>query len=414
MRCSRSASTRRSRSSPTSRATPSRSARSGALTSAEYRFRSRPFDLVSTPVRRRARRLRLRDPGRPPPRQGDAPPRPATTPRSTRSGSPTRTASRSRYADARRPDHLPAGPRRGRLAPAGVLARGLRGRGPRPARRRRRPRVLTGGRVTAEDAFAYSKFARVALGTNDIDFRARPLSAEEAALPRRRGRARAAPSRTPTSSPPPPSSSPASSPRTRPARSSCGCARRPRTGTRVVSLAPYTSRGLRKMNGQLIADPPRRRGRGARRARRAGRVRRRQDRRDPASASGWPPRPAPSTAAAALAAKTGARLAWVPRRAGDRGALETGCLPNLLPGGRPVADAGRPRRRRHRLGRRLACPSAEGRDADAIVAAARRRRARRPRRSAASTPTTPPTRRPPAPPSTPRGSWSPSSCARPT
>ena len=39
--------------------------------------------------------------------------------------------------------------------------------------------MLTGGRVTAEDAFAYSKFARVALGTNDIDFRARPLSAEE-------------------------------------------------------------------------------------------------------------------------------------------------------------------------------------------------------------------------------------------
>jgi NADH-quinone oxidoreductase subunit G len=29
----------------------------------------------------------------------------------------------------------------------------------------------------------------------------------------------------------------------------------------------------------------------------------------------------------------------VPRRAGDRGAVETGCLPNLLPGGRPVNDA---------------------------------------------------------------------------
>ena len=36
-----------SRSSPTSRATPSRSARSGALTSVQYRFRARPFDLVS-------------------------------------------------------------------------------------------------------------------------------------------------------------------------------------------------------------------------------------------------------------------------------------------------------------------------------------------------------------------------------
>ena len=40
--------------------------------------------------------------------------------------------------------------------------------------------VLTGGRVTAEDAYAYAKFARVALGTNDIDFRARPHTAEEA------------------------------------------------------------------------------------------------------------------------------------------------------------------------------------------------------------------------------------------
>ena len=46
----------------------------GALTSAEYRFRSRPFDLVSSPVGRRARRVRRRDPHRPPPRQGDAPP----------------------------------------------------------------------------------------------------------------------------------------------------------------------------------------------------------------------------------------------------------------------------------------------------------------------------------------------------
>ena len=42
--------------------------------------------------------------------------------------------------------------------------------------------MLTGGRLTVEDAYAYGKFARVALGTNDIDFRARPHSAEEAAF----------------------------------------------------------------------------------------------------------------------------------------------------------------------------------------------------------------------------------------
>ncbi|HEX3004035.1 MAG TPA: molybdopterin dinucleotide binding domain-containing protein, partial [Angustibacter sp.] len=40
-----------------------------------------------------------------------------------------------------------------------------------------------------------------------------------------------------------------------------------------------------------------------------------------------------------LAEATGARVAWVPRRAGERGAVEAGALPNLLPGGRPVADA---------------------------------------------------------------------------
>ena len=40
--------------------------------------------------------------------------------------------------------------------------------------------VLTGGRLTFEDAYAYSKFARVVLGTNNIDFRARQHSDEEA------------------------------------------------------------------------------------------------------------------------------------------------------------------------------------------------------------------------------------------
>ena len=40
--------------------------------------------------------------------------------------------------------------------------------------------MLTGGRLTLEDAYAYSKFARVVLGTNNIDFRARQHSDEEA------------------------------------------------------------------------------------------------------------------------------------------------------------------------------------------------------------------------------------------
>jgi NADH-quinone oxidoreductase subunit G len=45
------------------------------------------------------------------------------------------------------------------------------------------------------------------------------------------------------------------------------------------------------------------------------------------------------TAVAALADSTGAKIAWIPRRAGERGALEAGAIGNLLPGGRPVADA---------------------------------------------------------------------------
>ena len=39
--------------------------------------------------------------------------------------------------------------------------------------------MLTGGRLTLEDAYAYAKFTRLALDTNDIDMRARPHSAEE-------------------------------------------------------------------------------------------------------------------------------------------------------------------------------------------------------------------------------------------
>ena len=45
------------------------------------------------------------------------------------------------------------------------------------------------------------------------------------------------------------------------------------------------------------------------------------------------------SAVAALAQQSGAKLAWIPRRAGERGALEAGAIGNLLPGGRPVTDA---------------------------------------------------------------------------
>ncbi|MFD0210209.1 NADH-quinone oxidoreductase subunit G, partial [Streptomyces hirsutus] len=43
-------------------------------------------------------------------------------------------------------------------------------------------------------------------------------------------------------------------------------------------------------------------------------------------------------AAVRIATATGARLVWIPRRAGERGAVEAGALPSLLPGGRPATD----------------------------------------------------------------------------
>ena len=76
------------------------------------------------------------------------------------------------------------------------------------------------------------------------------------------------------------------------------------------------------------------------------------------------------SAAARLADSTGARLAWVPRRAGERGAIEAGALPGLLPGGRPLSDE--TARTQVAQGWNVAdLPSTEGRDADAILAAAK-------------------------------------------
>ena len=78
--------------------------------------------------------------------------------------------------------------------------------------------------------------------------------------------------------------------------------------------------------------------------------------------------PGALSSALGLASRTGARLAWVPRRAGDRGAIETGCLPHLLPGGRPVADAQARVDVATTWGLET-LPESPGRDADQIVAA---------------------------------------------
>jgi NADH-quinone oxidoreductase subunit G len=73
-------------------------------------------------------------------------------------------------------------------------------------------------------------------------------------------------------------------------------------------------------------------------------------------------------AAARLADALGAGFAWVPRRAGDRGALDAGARPDLLPGGRRVADAAA----RAELGEAWGAepPEAPGLDAAAMLRAA--------------------------------------------
>ena len=73
-------------------------------------------------------------------------------------------------------------------------------------------------------------------------------------------------------------------------------------------------------------------------------------------------------AAAELASALGGRFAWVPRRAGDRGALDVGARPDLLPGGRPVADAAVRSELGEAWGAEL--PEAPGLDGPAMVAAA--------------------------------------------
>jgi NADH-quinone oxidoreductase subunit G len=73
-------------------------------------------------------------------------------------------------------------------------------------------------------------------------------------------------------------------------------------------------------------------------------------------------------AAARLASTLGGRFAWVPRRAGDRGALDVGARPGLLPGGRPVGDDAARGELAEAWGAEL--PEAPGLDGPAMVAAA--------------------------------------------
>jgi NADH-quinone oxidoreductase subunit G len=306
----------------------------GALTSSAYRFRARPFDLVSTPAvsehdgcgsairvdhRRGTVMRRL---------AGDDP-----EVNEEWITDKDRFAFRYGQLDDRltRPliregDHL-----RPASWPEAIdfAARGLQAAGQRVG-------VLTGGRLTVEDAYGYSKFARAVLGTNNIDFRSRPHSAEEAEF---LAHAVAGTGRGVTYADVEAASSVlvvALEPEEEAGALFLRLRKAHRKhGLKSWTLAPYLSNGAFKMGATLVPTLPG--GEAAMLASLPDGVTL-----DDRSVILVGERAAESsgtlTAVLDLSRRTGARLAWVPRRAGDRGAVEAGCLPNLLPGGRPVAD----------------------------------------------------------------------------
>jgi NADH-quinone oxidoreductase subunit G len=346
----------------------------GALTGAAYRFRSRPYDLVSTPSvcehcasgcrlrtdHRRGRVMRRL--------AGDDP-----------QVNEEWNCDKGRWAFAYdvQPDRLTVPLIRnadGVLEPASwpeavaTAAEGL-------SAARGRAAVLAGGRLTLEDAYGYAKFARVALRSNDVDMRARPHSAEEAQFLAAHVAGQGIDvsyqdlERAPAvllAGFEPEDESPIVFLRLRKAAD--------KHGLRVLSLAPFASRGLRKMSGELIMTEP-----GAEAAALGAMI----------TGDGHPEAtdllkrdgavilagerlatvPGALSAAVRLAHATGARLAWVPRRAGERGAVEAGALPNLLPIGRPVAAAGA-RAEVARLWGAATLPEEPGRDTGEILSAA--------------------------------------------
>src|SRR4051812_11278770 len=344
----------------------------GALTGAAYRFRARPFDLVSSPMvcEHCASGCALRTDHR----RGKVLRRLAGADENVNE---EWNCDKGRWAFtyATQPDRITSPLIRdydtGRLVEASwtdALDRAARGLS--LARHGKGVGVLPGGRLTVEDAYAYSKFARVVLGTNDIDARVRPHSDEESDFLAAHVAGRylevtyadlEKASTVLLVGFEPEEESPILFLRLRKAVR--------RHGTRVFSIAPFATPGVTKTAGRLIQTVP-----GGEAAALdgltgnadgvLGDAARALTEGDAIVLVGerLATSPGAFAAAARLASSTGARLAWVPRRAGERGAIDAGCLPTLLPGGRAV-DAGSD------LG--WNAPSAPGRDLTAMLTAAR-------------------------------------------
>ena len=358
----------------------------GALTGAAYRFRARPFDLVSTPsaCEHCASGCSIRTDHR----RGSVLRRMASNePLVNEEWNCDKGRWAFQYATLPDRLQLPMVRKDGELqvaswrealeaAAAGLKAASSAG-------------VLVGGRVSAEDAYAYGKFARTILGTNDVDFRARPHSAEEADFLASHVVLTAPENGAVTYEDlenaktvvlagfEPEDESPIIFLRLRKASR--------KNKTAVYAVSPVATRGLTKVSGHLIPTAP-------------GTEPEVLDALGKGSASGAPGEgpdtvrdaaealrgegavilvgerlatvPGALTAAARLAETTGARLAWVPRRAGERGALEAGAFPTLLPGGRSVSDASARAEVAAAWGV-VGLPSTPGRDAAAMLEAAR-------------------------------------------
>jgi NADH-quinone oxidoreductase subunit G len=191
--------------------------------------------------------------------------------------------------------------------------------------------VLVGGRATHEDAYGYSKFARVALGTNDIDFRSRISSDEERDFLAARVVGSSTTYRDIDKADQvllvgfePEEESPIVFLRIN--------KQFRKRALKVVSIGSKESIGVEKLKAEFVKVAP-----GQEAAAIASQLLTNKSiilvgERAAESAGAL-------SAVAALADSSGAKLSWIPRRAGERGALEAGAIGNLLPGGRPVADA---------------------------------------------------------------------------
>ncbi|MFF0446443.1 NADH-quinone oxidoreductase subunit G [Streptomyces sp. NPDC004609] len=355
----------------------------GALTSAAYRFRSRPFDLVSSPSvcehcssgcatrtdHRRGKVMRRLA---------------ADDPEVNEEWICDKGRFGFRYAQ--RPDRLTTPLVRdaeGVLQPASwpeALAAAADGL----SAARGRAAVLAGGRLTVEDAYAYAKFARVALDTNDVDFRARVHSSEEAdflaARVAGRGRDLDGTGLTYTLLEKAPAvllvgfeseeEAPGVFLRLRKANR--------KHGQRTYALATHATRGLTKAGGTLLPAAPGTEtewldalsgnvgldGDGATAAEAL-----RADGAVIIVGERLAAVPGGLTAAVRTATATGAKLVWIPRRAGERGAVEAGAIPSLLPGGRPATDP-RAREETAAVWRVRELPHRYGRDTGQIVESA--------------------------------------------